>query len=193
MLYYVISNNLYFCTAWQNGETRKSHFHSNAVLVKSAAAVGLCCTHSAPVRCVPERKIVICDVFGSVYICWDTPLILSVGFHSGLTKNNTQLTLLLITKLHNHSITNHHSICCWCFCIVCYFVSFIVLPVVLFGLMTTKLNKLYYIFYTATDTMTYLFNIEHAGNRQQDSRSCLVHPVDRFDSEGWFSCKQVIF
>jgi len=22
------------------------------------------------------------------------------------------LTLLLITKLHNHSITNHHSICC---------------------------------------------------------------------------------
>jgi len=44
-------------------------FHSNAVLVESAAAVGLCCTHSAPVRCVPERKIVICDVFDSVYIC----------------------------------------------------------------------------------------------------------------------------
>jgi len=27
------------------------------------------CTHSAPVRCLPERKIVICDVFDSVYIC----------------------------------------------------------------------------------------------------------------------------
>jgi len=23
--------------------------------------------------------------------------------------------------------------------------------------------------------------------------SCLVHPVDRFDSEGWFSSDQVIF
>jgi len=53
----------------KNRETRKSHFHSNAVLVDSAAAVGLCCTHNAPVRCLPERKIVICDVFDSVYIC----------------------------------------------------------------------------------------------------------------------------
>ena len=50
------------------------------------------------------------------------------------------LTVLLITKLHNHFITNHHSICC--FCIVCYFVYSIVLPIVLFGLTTTKLNKL---------------------------------------------------
>jgi len=31
--YYVTSNNLCFCTMWQNGETRKSHFHWNAVLV----------------------------------------------------------------------------------------------------------------------------------------------------------------
>jgi len=30
-------------------------------------------------------------------------------------------------------------------------------------------------------------------NRQHDPRSCLVHPVDRFDSEEWFSCNQVIF
>jgi len=28
------SNNLCFCTTWQNEETRKSHFHSNAVLVQ---------------------------------------------------------------------------------------------------------------------------------------------------------------
>jgi len=52
-------------------------------------------------------------------------------------------------------------------------------------------------FYTATDTVTDLANTEHVGNRQQDamlpSRSCLVHPVDCFDSEGWFSSDQVIF
>jgi len=30
--------------------------------------------------------------------------------------------------------------------------------------------------------MTDLVNIEHVGNRQQDPRSCLVHPVDCFDS-----------
>ena len=44
-------------------------------------------------------------------------------------------------------------------------------------------------FYTATDTVTDLVNIEC--NRQPDamlSKSCLVHPVDRFDIEGWFSC-----
>ena len=29
-------------------------------------SIGLCYTHSAPVRCLPERKIVICDVFDSV-------------------------------------------------------------------------------------------------------------------------------
>jgi len=36
--------------------------------VESAAAVGLCCTHSAcaPMRCLPERKNLICDVFDSV-------------------------------------------------------------------------------------------------------------------------------
>ena len=49
------------------------------------------------------------------------------------------------------------------------------------------------IFYTTTDTATDLVNIEHLGNRQQDPRSCLVHPFDRFDSEGWFSCNQAIF
>jgi len=52
----------------KHGNTKITFFHSNAVLVESAAAVGLYCTHSAPVRCLPERKIVICDVFDSVYI-----------------------------------------------------------------------------------------------------------------------------
>jgi len=50
------------------GKHEDHFFHSNAVLVESAAAVGLCCTHNAPMRCLPERKIVICDVFDSVYI-----------------------------------------------------------------------------------------------------------------------------
>jgi len=62
------------CASALPGKTGKHEnhiFHSNAVLVESAAAVGLCCTHSAPVRCFPERKTVICDVFDSVYICCD--------------------------------------------------------------------------------------------------------------------------
>jgi len=35
---------------------------------ESAATVGLCCTHSAcaPMRCLPERKNVMCGVFDSV-------------------------------------------------------------------------------------------------------------------------------
>jgi len=46
--------------------------------------------------------------------------------------------------------------------------------------------------------MTDLANTEYVDNRQQEAicslpRSCLVHPVDRFDSEGWFSSDQVIF
>jgi len=51
-------------------EKHKNHiFHSNAALVESAAVVGLCYTHNAPVHHLLERKIVICDVFDSVYIC----------------------------------------------------------------------------------------------------------------------------
>jgi len=45
MPYYATSNNLCFCITWQNGETRKSHFHSVD-----------CATHNAPVRCLAERK-----------------------------------------------------------------------------------------------------------------------------------------
>jgi len=45
--------------------------------------------------------------------------------------------------------------------------------------------------------VTDLANTEHVGNAQQDAcslpMSCLVHPVDRFDSEGWVSSGQVIF
>jgi len=117
-LYCATSNNLCFCTTWQNVETRKSHFftqyavsvhcqnstspslisyrlYSRLILtllygshnlvvnafssvllgawfrrkeVESAAAVALFCMHNAcaPMRCLPERKNVICDVFDSV-------------------------------------------------------------------------------------------------------------------------------
>jgi len=47
MLHYATSNNLCFCITWQNGKTRQSHFHSNAVLVESGAPVGLRCMHNA--------------------------------------------------------------------------------------------------------------------------------------------------
>jgi len=56
------------------GKHENHIFHSNAVLVESAASVGLWYTHNAPVRCLPERKIVICDVFDSVYICRDSKI-----------------------------------------------------------------------------------------------------------------------
>jgi len=57
-------------------------------------------------------------------------------------------------------------------------------------------------FVTATDvTVTNLVNVERMGEKiymllyfQFPSyRSCLVHTVYRFDSEGWFNCDQVIF
>jgi len=58
-LYCATSNNLCFCTTWQNGEIRKSHFHS----------IGLCYTHNAAMRCLPERKnchlllcLIACDI-----------------------------------------------------------------------------------------------------------------------------------
>jgi len=58
------------CASALPGKTGKHEnhiFHSNAVLVESVAAVRLWCTHIAPVRCLPERKIVICAVFDSIY------------------------------------------------------------------------------------------------------------------------------
>jgi len=65
------------CASALPGKTRKHEnhiFYSNAVLVESAAAVELCCIHNTPVRCLPERKIVIWAVFDSVYICWDSKI-----------------------------------------------------------------------------------------------------------------------
>jgi len=55
-LYYATSNNLCFCTTWQIRKHENDIFHS----------IRLCYTHDAPVRYLPERKNVICDVFDSV-------------------------------------------------------------------------------------------------------------------------------
>ena len=57
-LYYATSNNLCFCTTWQNEETQQ-----------------LCCMHTTPVRCLPERKkmlYVMCLI--AFNICWDSKI-----------------------------------------------------------------------------------------------------------------------
>jgi len=45
-LYYATSNNLCFCTTFKMGKHEDHIFHS----------IGLCYSHNAPVRCLPERK-----------------------------------------------------------------------------------------------------------------------------------------
>jgi len=45
-----------FALPGKTGKHENHIFHS----------IGLCYTHNAPVRYLPERKIVICDVFNSV-------------------------------------------------------------------------------------------------------------------------------
>jgi len=47
MLYNATSNNLCFCTTWENGKHKNHIFHTNAVLVESATVVGLYCMHNA--------------------------------------------------------------------------------------------------------------------------------------------------
>jgi len=111
MLYCATSNNVYFCTTWQNGETQKLHFSLKCYIialpefnqsfldffnpfdsqlrrkeVNIAAAVGVCCTNNAcaPMRCLPERKNVISDVF--VCLTFVEIVILSINFHSRLDK-----------------------------------------------------------------------------------------------------------
>ena len=61
------------CVSALPGKTGKHEnhiFHSNAVLVESAAAVELCCIRTMHLCAVfLKEKVVICDVFDSVYIC----------------------------------------------------------------------------------------------------------------------------
>ena len=41
-LYYATSNDLCFCTTWQNRQTQKLHFHSNAVLLHCQNSTSCC-------------------------------------------------------------------------------------------------------------------------------------------------------
>ena len=55
-LYYATSNNLCFCTTWQNAKTRKARFTQLD-----------CVTHTMHLCAIfLKEKIVICDVFDSV-------------------------------------------------------------------------------------------------------------------------------
>ena len=55
-LYCATSNNLCFCTTWQNAETRKSHISLNRIVLHT---MHLCAIFL-------KEKDVICDVFDSV-------------------------------------------------------------------------------------------------------------------------------
>jgi len=55
-LYYATSNNLCFCTTWQNMETRKSHISLKWFVLHTMH----------PCAIFLKEKIVICDVFDSV-------------------------------------------------------------------------------------------------------------------------------
>ena len=55
-LYYATSNNLCFCTTWQNAETRKSHISHNWIVLHTQCTCALSSW---------KKKIVICDVFDS--------------------------------------------------------------------------------------------------------------------------------
>ena len=118
-------------------------FHSSAVLVEIGAAVGLCCTHNAPVCCLRERKksSVMCLIASNIW--WGTKIILSIDFHSKLVEQQLPSFTQRPTPWQNWLTQNM-----W-----------------------------------VTDSRM-LCSLP---------RSCLVHPVDRFDSEAWLSCNQVIF
>jgi len=89
------------------------------------------------------------------------------------------LMLLLITTLHKHSITNHHPICRWCFCIVYFLYFSLYCLIVLFGLTTTKLNKLYYYFdYEGVQDAGDVAGTQEP-DRQDQRQECLSALVDR--------------
>jgi len=128
------------CASALPGKTGKHEnhiFHSNAVLVESAAAVGLCCTQ--------------CAVF---------------------LKEKLSFVMCLIVST---------------------FVEIVSYPINTVHRLSLRLDEEQLRSFTQRPALTDLVNIEHEGNRQQDARSCLVHPLDHVDSEVWFSCNQVIF
>ena len=84
-LYYATSNNLCFCTTCQNGETWKSHFWLNWIVLHTQCT---CALYSW------KKKLssVMCLIASN--ICWDSKIShwwRPLTFTSGLMKNNSNL------------------------------------------------------------------------------------------------------
>jgi len=64
-LYYTTSNNLCFCTTWQNAETRKSHFSLNWIVLHTQCT----CVMSSWKK---KLSSVMCLIASN--ICWDSKI-----------------------------------------------------------------------------------------------------------------------
>jgi len=122
------------------GKTRK---HENHIF----HSIGLCYTHNAPVRYLPERK------------------------KSHLWCVSQRLTFL---EIERYPLNTVH----WLF--------YSTLDEEQLSSFTQRLTA----WHTRPTQSTW---VTHSRMLCSLPRSCLVHPVDRFDSEGWFSSDQVIF
>jgi len=64
-LYYATSNNLYFCTTWQNAETQKSHISLNWIVLYKQCTCALSSWKK-------NLSYVMCSIASN--ICWDTKI-----------------------------------------------------------------------------------------------------------------------
>ena len=136
-LYYATSNNLCFCTTWQIGETRKSHFSLNWTVLHAQCT---CALYSW------KKKLssVMCLILRLTFVVIVRYLINTIHWvysrldEEQLPSFTQRLTPWQTWITQNMCVTDSRMLC-----------SF--------------------------------------------PRSCLVHSVDRLDSEGWFSSDQVIF
>jgi len=62
-LYYATSNNLCFCTTWQNAETRKAHISLNWIVLHTQCACALSCW---------KKKMLSVTSLIASNICWDS-------------------------------------------------------------------------------------------------------------------------
>jgi len=85
-LYYATANNLCFCTTSQNGETWKSHFSLNCIVLHTQCTCALSSWKK-------KLSSVMCLIDSN--ICWDIKIseYCPLTFTPGLTKNNLSHTL----------------------------------------------------------------------------------------------------
>jgi len=84
-LYYATSNNLCFCTTWQNAETRKSHTSLNWIVLHTQCT----CVLSSWKKKLSSAMCLIAS-----NICWGSKIsheYCSLTFTPALTKNNSHL------------------------------------------------------------------------------------------------------